>query len=191
LVGYAAAVRAERRLRVAVAVAGGLVVVLAVVLGVGIRVGANPADPVLEGVAFGALIAVPGVLALLGLRGRPDLWLPASWTAFPLAFYSLAGVTLPLLPASGVFLWAWVHKPNSVDRPRVPVGVVAPLVVVLVLGAVAGLYATPADPVSWSTPTGGGGSSDVVTNLEALACLTVLTLALGAAWFLSRPVAGH
>jgi hypothetical protein len=172
-----------------VAVAGGSVVLLAVVLAVVVRIGADPADPVLEGVALGALVAVPGVLALLGLLGRPDLWLAASWTAFPLAFYSLAGVTLPLLPASAVFLWAWVHKPDMKSRPRVPVGVLVPLVVVLVLGAVAALYVTPDDPVSWSTPTGGGTASDVVTNLEAIASLTGLALALAAGWCLSRPTA--
>jgi hypothetical protein len=182
--------RTHRRRRAAVAVTGVLVVVLAAALGIVATVGAEPPHPVLGAVALAAVVAAPGVLALLGLDDRPDLWLAAGWTAFPFALISFAGLTLPLLGAMAVFLWAWITRPNLPIRPRVPTAVVAPLVFLLAAAAASVLLFGPDDPTSWTNVHGGSGhTSDVITQGEALACLGLLALALAAGWLLTKPTA--
>ena len=54
--------------------------------------------------AFGAVAAAPGVLALLSVHDRPALVLPAAVLLVPMSFISFALVTLPLLvPACMLF----------------------------------------------------------------------------------------
>jgi hypothetical protein len=179
--------RRDNGRRVAVAVAASLVVAMAVGLGIAARVDDSP-EPLLGSAALAATVAVPGVLGLLGLRHRPNLWLPAGWTAFPLAL--LSAVTFPVLvPAAVVFLWAWVKRPSTMDRPRVPAGVGAAAVLVLVAGAVASLFFTPDDPRSWTSGTTSGYSSDVITDGEALVSLAAAALAVVAGWTLATPTA--
>jgi hypothetical protein len=168
-----------------VVAAGVAVVLLGVVLGVVASAGAIPADPVLGFAALGALVAAPGVLALLGLRDRAGLWLPAGLAAFPLAFLSFAGLTLPLLPLAAVFVTAWVRHPRSHTSAVVHPAVAAPLVVTLLLGAAVALFISD-DPASWTTSTGGGSTSDVITNREALLSLACTMLALVTGWTLAR-----
>jgi hypothetical protein len=168
-----------------VVAAGVAVVRLGVVLGVVAGAGAIPADPVLGFAALGALVAAPGVLALLGLRDRAGLWLPAGLAAFPLAFLSFAGLTLPLLPLAAVFVVAWVRHPRSHASAVVHPAVVAPLVVTLLLGATVALFISD-DPASWTTSTGGGSTSDVITNREALLSLACTMLALVTGWTLTK-----
>jgi hypothetical protein len=165
--------------------AGAAAVLLGVAIGVVAAAGAEPVDPVLGLAALGALVAAPGALALLGLRGRASLWLPAGLAAFPLAFVSFAGLTLPLLPLAVIFVMAWIRHPDSHAGSVVHSGVVTPLVVVLLLGAAVALFVSD-DPASWTTSTGGGSTSDVITNEEALLSLACTTLALVAGWTLTK-----
>lgn len=177
--------RADKRRRAAVAVAATLVVALAVAVGIAARVDDSP-EPLVGSVGLAVLVASPGALALLGLRGRPDLWLSAGWIAFPLAFLSAA--ILPILvPAAAVFLWAWAHKPNTSTRPRAPTAVVTTVVIVLLAVGVVALFFTPDDPVSWTSGSTSGYSSDVLTTGEGLTATAVTALALAAGWFLTRP----
>lgn len=170
----------------AIAVAGAAVVVLGAALGVIAEVGASPADPSLGFIALAGLVAAPGVLALFGLHHRAALWLPAGLAAVPLAFLSFAGLTLPLLPAAVVFLLAWVRHPHPHGGSLVHPGIVTPVVVSLLLMAVAALFLSD-DPAAWTTPTGGGETSDIITNREALLSLTSTGLALVVGWAFTRP----
>ncbi|HEV7759101.1 MAG TPA: hypothetical protein VGO78_08935 [Acidimicrobiales bacterium] len=166
--------------------AGVAAVLLGVVLGVVAGAGASPAEPLLGFAALGAVVAAPGVLALLGLRDRPGLWLPAGLAALPLAFLSFAGLALPLVPVAVVLVMAWVRHPGSHSGTVVHPGVVTPLVVVLLVGAAVALFVSE-DPASWTTATGGGSTSDVITDREALLSLACTMLALVAGWTLTRP----
>jgi hypothetical protein len=168
-----------------VVVAGVAAVLLGVALGVVAGANASPADPVLGSAALGALVAAPGALALLGLRDRAGLWLPAGLAALPLAFLSFAGLTLPLLPSAVVFVVAWVRHPGSHAGSVVHLGAVAPLVVILLFGAAVALFMSD-DPASWTTATGGGSTSDIITNREALLSLACTMLALITGWTLTR-----
>ena len=57
-------------------------------------------------------------------------------------------------------------------------------VVVLLLTAVAALLVHP-DPRSYTTPGGGGSTSDVITYAEALVSLALTGGAIAAGWYLA------
>lgn len=59
---------------------------------------------------FVGLVALPGVLAAVGLRGRPALLLTAGIICVPLSFISLAGATLPLLVPATLYLVAYARS---------------------------------------------------------------------------------
>jgi len=90
--------------RLATGIGWGLVAVgagLSVVPWYGTEPPLRTAESALASVAFGALVAGPGVLALVGVRtGRPGMLLPAAIALVPLSFLSFALVTLPLLVPS-------------------------------------------------------------------------------------------
>jgi hypothetical protein len=167
-------------------VAGAAAILLGVMLAVVASAGASPAEPVLGFVALGTVVAAPGVLALLGLQDRAGLWLPAGLAALPLAFLSFAGLALPLVPVALVLVVAWTRHPGAHTGSVAHPGVVTPLLVVLLVGAAVVLFVSE-DPASWTTATGGGSTSDVITDREALLSLACTTLALVAGWTLARP----
>jgi hypothetical protein len=114
----------DRRL---VQTTGGVVIAAGVALGIVRFFGEVPPGQNLEAAAgataFGALIAASGILALLSLRHRPALLLPAAVLLVPLSFLSFALVTLPLLiPAALLFrTFARAAEPRSGWRvPRTP-----------------------------------------------------------------------
>jgi hypothetical protein len=168
------------------AITGGLVVVVGVVTGIVATAGREPVDPLLGTVALGAVVAGPGLVALLGLRRRAALWLPAGIAAMPLAFLSFAGVTLPLFPAGIVLVATWARRPEQPTAKPAKAIVTTATVVFLLLVAAAALFISE-DPASWTTPTESGATSDIVTNREAMLSLTSLAMALGAGWALTRP----
>lgn len=177
----------EPRWRRIVGVCGGGVVANGAVFGAIAVAGREEVDPVLGLVTLGAVIATPGVLALMGLRDRPDLWLAAAIAALPLAFLSFAGVAFPLAPVAVVLWYAWAkHGVLDWARPLVPAGVLVPLLVILQLGAAVALFLSD-DPASWTTADGGGSTSDVITNGEAGLSLGAIAAVLVAAWVLSTP----
>ena len=169
-------------------VAGGMVVVIGVALGLVRYAGRSPAENGPEGalasVAFAALLAAPGVLALMARADRPALVVPAALLLLPLSLLSMAGVTLPLLiPAVLLFV---ASRRRAAARPSgpVPEGVAAAVVVLLVLAAVAALLVHQ-DPRDYATATMSGWTSDVVTTGESLVSLALVAAALGAGWRLS------
>jgi hypothetical protein len=172
-----------------VAVAGIATVMLGIALGIVAGAGATPADPLLGSVALGAVVAAPGLLALIGLRHRAVLWLPAAMAALPLSFLSFAGLTLPLLALAVVLVVAWIRYPGSYAGFLIHPVVVTALVVVLLLCAAVALFVHE-DPASWTEETDGfvtsGETSDIVTNQEALISLGCTTLALAVGWTLTQ-----
>ena len=137
----------------------------AVLLGValGVVAGVRRARPIRFSVAaLGALVAAPGVLGLLGLRDRaamaasrpggvPAGVLVVRWPDAPVA-------ALGRGPRRGMG-----SSPRLTRRTGVHPGAVAPLVVILLLGAAVALFISD-DPASWTTATGGGSTSDVITS---------------------------
>lgn len=132
------------------------------------------------------MVASPGLLALLGFYKRPDLWLTAGIAAVPLSLISMAGLAFPLLPAAVVLGMAWTRHPPEVARPRVHPAIVTPVITTAMVAAAVFLFLTD-DPVSWTTASGGGSSSDVITDREALASLATIAAALAAAWVMTGP----
>ncbi|HEX2274645.1 MAG TPA: hypothetical protein VHG90_12300 [Acidimicrobiales bacterium] len=151
-------------------------------------------DPPLRGLeaaagalALGAVMAVPGVLALLSLADRPALLLPAGVLLVPLSFVSFAGVTLPLLVPAVMLLVAYGRRSVGCRRAYAgQAGVCTVVVLVLVVVAFVALFAHD-DPRSWSTATGGGSTSDVITVAESAVSLALSAAAVGSGWFLARP----
>jgi len=175
----------EPRWRRMVGVCGGLIVANGAVVGVIALAGREEVDPVLGLVTLAAVVATPGVLALMGLSDRPHLWLAAAIAALPLAFLSFAG--LALAPVAVVLTYAWAkHGVLDGAGPVVPPGVLVPLLVVLQLAAGAALFLSD-DHASWTTADGGGSTSDVITNGEAVLSLGAIAALLVAGWVLSTP----
>lgn len=152
--------------------------------------GTSPADDGVEGVlgslALGAPVMATGVLALLALRDRAILLLPAAVVLVPLSFLSFALVTLPLLIPSALLFVAHRRRARvdqlSPGRAVLTLGVVA----VLLVAAVAALLVHQ-DPREYTTATGGGGTSDVITAVEAAISLSFSAGAVAAGWRLAAP----
>lgn len=136
--------------------------------------------------ALGAVVAAPGVLAMLAVRDRPVLLLPAAIALIPLSFLSFALVTLPLLIPAVMLLIGYGRR--SSDRPRA-VGTAAGTIlgVFLLLAAAAVVLFIHEDPRSYSTATVGGSTSDVITFAESLPSLALTASAVAAGWVLAAP----
>ena len=176
-----------------VAAIGGIVVAAGVAVGLMRYLDPNgsvAAERAMEGpwggIALGAVIAAPGVLILLALHDRPSLLLPAGVILVPLSFLSFAGVLLPLLVVASVLFAA--HGRRSTGRAQVPwqTAVTTVVVVALLLAAAISLFVHQ-DPRSYTTPTGGGGTSDVITPIEALIAVALAGAAVAVGWLSSRP----
>jgi len=144
------------------------------------------AEGAVGSLALGAIVAAPGILSLLALRERPALLLPAAIALIPLSFLSFALVTLPLLLPAGMLFVGYGRR--SADRPS-PLGTAGGTTVavfVLLASAVAVLFMHQ-DPRSYTTGTGGGSTSDVITFAESLSSLMLTTAAIAAGWALATP----
>ena len=168
---------------------GWLIVAAGAALGIVRFVNGSPVERGFEGAlgaaSLGALIAAPGVLALLALRDRPVLLLPAGVALVPLAFLSLAGVTLPLLvPAAMLFVAYGRRSTDASDRPLVAFTTTVFVFAGLVLAGV--VLFVRQDPRSYVTENGGGSTSDVITVVEALLSLTTAAATIAGGWLLAR-----
>lgn len=169
-----------------IAVSAGMIVAGAVALGfarffAGAPVLEQNLEAAVASLALAAVVAAPGVLALLALADRPVLLLPAGIMLVPLSFLSLAGVTLPLLIPAVMLFTAYGRRSSALPSPRGQSAVTTLVTVVLLLVAGLVLFVHP-DPRSYSTPTSGGGVSDVVTYVESATSLAVVAIAIGWAW---------
>ena len=134
-------------------------------------------------IAFGAVVAAPGVLALLAGHDRPALLLPAAMLLIPLSFISFALVTLPLLIPAYLLVLSYVRS-TPADTGGRTAAVTAGVLLLLVAAGLT-LFARQ-DPREWSTATGGGyGTSDVVTYAESLTSLALTASAVAAGWWLA------
>lgn len=168
-----------------IATIGGLVIVSGAALAVVRFVGGTPTEQGLEGamgaLALGTVVAVPGMLALLGLADRPALLLPAATVLVPLSFLSFAGVTLPLLiPAVMLFL-AYGRRSSALSASPGRAALTTASVLALLVAAVVALFFHQ-DPRSYSTANGGGSTSDVITVIESLISLALATAAIAGGW---------
>ena len=132
--------------------------------------------------AFGAVAAAPGVLALLSVHDRPALALPAALLLVPLSFISFALVTLPLLIPAVLLFRRYLRAPNRTGRDAATTVAVA----LLLVAAGLALFAHE-DPRSWTTATGGGSTSDVVTYAEAAVAVGLAVVAVAGGWWATRP----
>lgn len=174
-----------------IATTAGMIVAGAVALGftrffAGTPVVEHNLEAAVASFAFTAVVAAPGVLALLALAERPVLLLPAAIMLVLLSFLSLAGVTLPLLIPAVMLFTAYGRRSAGLPSRQGQSAVTTLVTVVLLL--VAGLVLfVHQDPRSYSTPTSGGSVSDIVTYAESATSLAVVTIAVGWAWMASAP----
>lgn len=146
--------------------------------------GGSPGSP--EGkfaaLGFASPFIGAGLLAMVGaLRGRPALMFAAGAALIPMSVLSIVLIPL-ILPA------VWLIARST--RERFDTGDLAtPAILASSLVAVLAFVVFHQDPVTWSTPEGGGSSSDIVTTLEAaIAILATAAVALIAAF---RPAPQH
>jgi hypothetical protein len=166
------------------------VVVVAAGIGVGVLryVGTDPPETPLErllgAVALGAVVAAPGILALLARTDRPALLLPAAGVLGLCSFLSF--VLLPLLVASGllfvVFVVRIAERPPPVLRTLAAVAWVS----IVLLAAVVALF-VHADPRTRTVGTSTYGTSDVLTAIESLISLGRGATAITGGWLLASP----
>jgi hypothetical protein len=152
--------------------------------------GASPVEDGLDGalgsLALGAPVIATGVLALLAVRDRAILLLPAAIVLVPTSFLSYALVTLPLLIPSALLFVAHRRcaqlEPISTGRAALTLCVVA----LLLIAAVVVLFVHQ-DPREYTTATGGGSTSDVITVAEATISFALSAGGVAAGWRLAAP----
>ncbi len=171
-------------------VAVGASVVAAGLALAGLRfVGGTPLERGVEGatgaLALGAVVAAPGVLTMLAASDRPAMLLPAASVLIPLSFLSFALVTLPLLIPAVMLLISYGRRSVGYQAVGTAAGTFL-AVVVLLAGAVVVLF-IHRDPRSYTTATGGGSTSDVITYGESLSSLALTSCALASGWVLAAP----
>lgn len=152
--------------------------------------GGTPPEQGAEGaigsLALGAVVAAPGMLAMLAVKDRPALLLPAAIVLIPLSFLSFALVTLPLLIPAVMLLIGFDRRSHGHPAARGTSGGTLLAVFVLLAGAVVVLFVQE-DPRSYTTSTGGGSTSDVITFAESLPSLALTACAVASGWLLAAP----
>jgi hypothetical protein len=167
-----------------VAIAGWLTVIAGVGLMAVHYYAGSPDDP--EGwfaaVGFGAPFVGAGALCLVGNRtARPMLCVAAGIALVIMSAVSI--VMLPLLIAAAIMIAAARDISTNEGKRLVPFLLAALLV------AAFGFLVFHQDPATWSTPDGGGGSSNIVTGLEAsMSVVAVTVVVLGSiVWSRQNP----
>jgi hypothetical protein len=152
--------------------------------------GRSPAESGVEAwagaVALGAIVAAPGVLALLALSDRPALLLPAATVLIPVSFLSFAGVLLPLLVPAVLLSIAYGRRSGAQPTDRLRTAATLAWVLVLLVAAGVALFVHQ-DPRSYVTATAEGSTSDVITAAEALVSLGLVATAIVGGWTLAAP----
>jgi hypothetical protein len=171
-------------------VIAGLEIGATAALGVVRYVGGGPVERGAEGalaaLALVAVLAAPGVLALMGRAGRPSLLVVAGIALTPLSFLAFSGVTLPLLIPAVLLIVAGVRRIGPDDTPCAPLWLTIWAIFVVLGAAVVALFAHQ-DPRSWATATAEGSTSDVITFAESSLSLWLVALALTLGWHLAAP----
>jgi hypothetical protein len=148
----------------------------------------TPTERLLASLAFEGLLIGPALLALMSVRRRAVLLIPAAIVLSPLWMLSFSGILLPLLLPAGLL---WVAVATRYDE--LPCGALRGatailLVLVLLVGAVAALLVHH-DPRQYELAGGAGGGStgDVVTVVESSLSIGLVALAVGLGWLIAAP----
>lgn len=166
----------------------GIVLTLALVGGLVRTAGTSGPERSVAGdwgtLAFALVIVAPAVLALIGMQQRPWLLVAAGLLLLPMCFLSFSFLFFPLVVPAVLFLSDAIVRPRRGRRPPSQcLGAV--LSAVFVVAAVLSLFAHQ-DPVSWSTATQSGTTSDVITIQEALTSIGFFVAAIAVAAFTPR-----
>lgn len=130
------------------------------------------------------VILAPAALALIGMGERPWLVVAAGLLLVPMCFLSFSFLFFPLVVPAVLFLTDAIARPRREPRHLAQCGG-ALLSALFVVAAVLSLFAHQ-DPVSWSTATQSGSTSDVITVQEALTSIGFFVAALAVAAFTPR-----
>lgn len=142
---------------------------------------------IIPSIAFGAVVAIPGLLALMAGRRRPSLYLASGLIFLPAGFLSLAGVTLPLILIGAMAFVAYGrHADEEIPFVWAPLTAVTLLFLTIAAYYVM-LFQGGDDPRCSSTATSMSCTSDVITNAEGVAALGITLLTMATGWFLSTP----
>ncbi len=125
------------------------------------------------------VILAPAALALIGMDERPWLLVAAGLLLLPMCFLSFSFLFFPLVVPAVLFLTDAIARPRRDPHPLAQCGG-ALLSALFVIAAVLSLFAHQ-DPVSWSTATQSGSTSDVITVQEALTSIGFLVAAVAVA----------
>lgn len=161
----------------------GIGVVIAVIRFLNTPNAARNFESGLAAVGLGAVVAMPGGLAFIAVKGRPTLLWVLGLILAPLSLLSFAGLLLPLLiPAFIFFRIALNHRSGDAKSKAVAVNVA---VFVLMMAAVVSLFST-SDPREYYDEATGvySSTSDEIAVHESVAALIFGTTALvvGARW---------
>ena len=127
---------------------------------------------------FGAPFIGAGLLGLLAVLKSCPLYCAAAGLALPpMCIISVIGFPL-LIPAGMLIVVALANE--------VPVREMALAAIpALALAATTWFLVLHQDPVTWTTATSSGGSSNIITSFEATLSITVVTIVLAACYLLS------
>ena len=162
----------------ALAVGVAVTLLMAAVAGIVHYAGSEPGERSVTGpwsaLAFTVAIAAPAVVAVIGSLGRPWVLGAAGVAQLPMLWLSFSPLFFPLLVPALIFLTQGSSMARGLRRSRWQ-PVAATVTALFILAAPLCLIVHQ-DPASWSTPTGGSGStSNVITATEsALAFLCVV-----------------
>ncbi|MEO8693931.1 MAG: hypothetical protein ABI658_10475 [Acidimicrobiales bacterium] len=135
--------------------------------------GGSPGDPEgwFESAGLGAPFIGAGLLGLLGVRlSCPCYCAAAGLALWPMCLISVVG--FPLLIPATVLMVVGVRN----DLPSRELAIAA--MTALVLAATTWYVVLHQDPASWTTKTGSGSSSNVITTFEATLSVSVVTMVL-------------
>ncbi len=130
--------------------------------------------------AFGAVIAAPGLLALLSLHDRPALLLPAALVLVPLSFISFALVTLPLLIPAFLMFRTYAR---TASKGSGGVAVVITAAVLALLAAAFSVLLAGHDAREYVTANSVYSTSDIITYVEAAQSLVLTATAIVFGWW--------
>ena len=146
--------------------------------------GGSPGSP--EGkfaaLGFASPFIGAGLLAMVGaLRGRPALMFAAGAALIPMSVLSI--VLMPLIIPAVLLIVRSTRERFEPQDLAMPAVLASGLVVALAI------VVFHQDPATWSTPYGGGGSSNIVTSLEAAIAISTSAVVVLIATF--RPAPQH
>ena len=163
-----------------------LAIVAATVRAVGSAIGQRHAEGLLPTVAFGVVLAAPGLLALLGVwMQRPVMLGAAGIACFPLAVMSV--IVFPIVLPAVLLLVAFGQTSTGgpTSKLRSVAAFVSPLILLVVASS---LLVFGMQPYSYTSATGGEAGAYVTASHAGFAVVLVV-VSLAFALFVAPPFA--